>query len=123
MDNQQIHILVVDDSKDDREMYAQFLSSKGYRTTLVDNGRDGLEKAFELRPDVILTDLRLPGVDGWEGVQVLKSDPRTKDCPVIVITGLTWLKPQMLESDGWLTKPCSLEKLDAEITRVLKPRA
>lgn len=123
MENQPIHILVVEDSKDEREMYAQYLSMKGYRVSAAGDGKDGLEKAYELRPDLILIDLRLPSIDGWKAVHYLKADERTTDCPVLVLTGLTWLQPQSLECDGWLTKPCPLDRLDAEITRILEARA
>jgi CheY-like chemotaxis protein len=123
MENEQTHILVVDDSKDSREMYAQHLSLKGYRVSMAADGKEGLEKAFELHPHLILMDLRLPIIDGWEATRLLKEDERTKACPVVVITGLTWLQPKALECDGWLTKPCSLDRLDAEISRVLVAHA
>jgi CheY-like chemotaxis protein len=122
VDNDQKHILIVDDSKDSREMYAQHLSLKGFRVSMACDGKEGLEKAFELHPHLILMDLRLPVIDGWEATRLLKAEERTKDCPVVVITGLTWLQPNSIECDGWLTKPCPLDQLDAEITRVLKAR-
>jgi CheY-like chemotaxis protein len=123
MQNEQAHILIVEDSKDSREMIAQHLSLKGYRVSMAGDGREGLEKAFELHPHLILMDLRLPIIDGWEATRLLKEDERTKACPVVVITGLTWLQPKALECDGWLTKPCSLDRLDAEISRVLVAHA
>jgi CheY-like chemotaxis protein len=123
MENEQTLILIVEDSKDSREMIAQYLSLKGYRVSLAGNGKEGLEKAFELHPHLILMDLRLPIIDGWEATRLLKADERTKDCPVVVMTGLTWIQPKTLECDGWLTKPCPLDQLDAEINRVLVGRA
>lgn len=121
MEKERIHILIVDDSEDDLDMYAQYLSMQGYRVSKARNGKEGIEEAFEFRPHLILMDLRLPSVDGWEATRTLKADERTKSCPVVIITGLTWLQPKALECDGWLTKPCQLDQLDAEITRVLKP--
>ena len=123
MENEQTHILIVEDSKDSREMIAQHLSLKGYRVSMAGDGREGLEKASELHPHLILMDLRLPLIDGWEATRLLKEDERTKDCPVVVITGLTWIQPETLECDGWLKKPCLLDQLDAEINRVLLGRA
>jgi CheY-like chemotaxis protein len=122
MKNKQTQILIVDDSKDDREMYEQYLSMTGYRVSTADNGKEGLEKAFELQPQVILIDLRLPVIDGWEAAQRLKADDRTKASRIVVITGLTWLQPKILECDGWLTKPCPPDRLGAEIARVLETR-
>jgi len=123
MDNCQTSILIIEDSKDDREMYAQFLSMKGYASSAAANGKEGLDKALELSPDVILMDLRLPGIDGWELVQRLKADERTRHCAVVIVTGLTWLQPKALECDAWLTKPCRLERLEEELTRILENRA
>lgn len=122
MGNDTKHILIADDSQDDREMYAQHLTQRGYRVSTATNGKEALEKAFELRPHLIMIDLRLPAIDGWEATQRLKADERTKDCPVLVITGLTWLRRTELECDGWLTKPCPLDQLDKEIVRILDER-
>jgi CheY-like chemotaxis protein len=121
MDNERAHILIVDDSADDRLMYAHFLSHKGYRVSKARDGKEGLEKAFELQPDLILMDLWLPRISGWQATQRLKVDKRTKDIPVLIITGISsvWSR----DCDGWLTKPCPLDQLDQEITRVLVARA
>jgi CheY-like chemotaxis protein len=122
VENEQTHILIVEDSEDDREMYAHHLSLKGYLVSKAGDGKEGLEKAFELQPHVILIDLWLPCVGGWEATRRLKADERTKHCPVVVITGHPVLRPRTLECDGWLTKPCPLDQLDAEIARVLRTR-
>ena len=123
MDNGQPSILIIEDSKDDREMYAQFLSMKGYASSAAANGKEGLDKAIALSPDLILMDLRLPGIDGWELVNRLKADERTRHCAVVIVTGLTWLQPKTLECDAWLTKPCRLDRLEEELTRILETRA
>src|SRR5438309_6787730 len=62
-------ILVVDDFADNREMYSQFLSFSGYRVAEAQNGHEALEKAFQLAPDLIVMDLSLPGLDGWEATR------------------------------------------------------
>jgi len=123
MEKEQIHILIVEDSDDDREMLAYHLSLKGYRVSKAGDGKEGLEKAFELHPQLILMDLWLPLIGGWEATRHLKSDKRTKDCPVVVITGHALIQPSTLPCDAWLTKPCPLERLDAEITRLLAGHA
>jgi len=119
MDTQR-HILVVDDSEDDREMYAQYLSQKGYRVSSAADGTEGLEKAFKLQPDLILMDLWLPRRGGWQTTREIRLDERTKHIPVLVITGHLYPRPELLGCDGWLAKPCPLDKLDAEIVRILQ---
>jgi len=123
MGTEQIHILIVEDSKDERDMFAHYLSMRGYRVTQAGDGKEGLEKALDLHPHLILMDLWLPTIGGWEATRRLKADERTKDCPVVVITGHALIQPDTLECDGWLTKPCPLDQLDAEITRVLEAQA
>jgi two-component system cell cycle response regulator DivK len=66
MDKRQAHIVIVDDLSDDRHMYAHYLTRKGYRGSTAHDGKEGLEKAFWLIPDLILLDLCLPKISGWE---------------------------------------------------------
>src|SRR3954466_852148 len=80
-------ILLVDDFQDNREMYAEYLTYSGYRVEEAATGPEALEKAFSLLPDLILMDLSLPGIDGWEATRRLKSDPRTTKIPIIALTG------------------------------------
>ena len=67
-------VLIVDDFEDNREMYAQYLRFHGYDVAEADNGQDALSQASGLRPDVIVMDLSLPGMDGWEATRRLKQD-------------------------------------------------
>jgi CheY-like chemotaxis protein len=122
MDKQK-HILIVEDSEDERNMFACHLSQMGYHVSLAGDGKEGVERAFEIHPDLILMDLWLPSMGGWEATRYLKSNERTRECPIVVITGHTAYQPNTLECDGWLTKPCPFDKLDAEIERVLESRA
>ena len=69
-------ILVVDDYEDAREMYAEYLRFSGFRVAEARNGNEALEQAFALMPDLILMDLSLPGMDGWEATRQLKADER-----------------------------------------------
>ena len=80
-------ILVVDDYQDAREMYAEYLQFSGFRVAEARNGNEAVAQAFSLRPDLILMDLSLPGMDGWEATRVLKADERTKHIPVVALTG------------------------------------
>jgi CheY-like chemotaxis protein len=116
-------ILLVDDFPDNREMYAEFLTFQGYRVSEAGNGQEALDKAFALVPDLIVMDLSLPGIDGWEATRRLKSDPRTKHIPVIALTGhaLAGHSKGALDAgwDAFVTKPCLPERLMDEIRRLL----
>ncbi len=117
MNPTQAHILIVEDSTDIEEMYAYYLTGKGYRVSTAHDGREALEKVLRLAPDLILLDLWLPGMSGWEVLHRLKSDARTNHIPVLVLTGYTTAQPR--ECDGFMTKPLQLEELDAEIIHKL----
>ena len=116
-------VLVVDDFQDNREMFAEFLVISGYRVAQAVNGREALDRAFELLPDAILMDLSLPELDGWEATRRLKRDPRTRHIPVVALTGHV-LADHAREArdagcDGFLAKPCLPEVLVVELRRVL----
>ena len=68
-------------------MYAEYLRFCGFRVAEARNGNEALEQAFTLVPDLILMDLSLPGMDGWEATRQLKSDERTRNIPVVALTG------------------------------------
>jgi len=116
-------VLLVDDFQDNREMYAMYLEHAGLRVAEAGNGHEALDQAFSLLPDLIVMDLSLPGIDGWEATRRLKADARTKKIPVLALTS------HALEGysegaraagcDGFVTKPCLPEQLLNEIRRVL----
>jgi len=116
-------ILVVDDYDDSREMYAELLKSSGFRVAEARDGTQSLQKAQELLPDLVLMDLTLPGIDGCEATRRLKLDPRTRNIPVVALTGHD--APALKEVaagihwDAFLTKPCMPEALLAELKRAL----
>ncbi len=116
-------ILVVDDFEDNREMYAEFLRFAGYRVEEATNGHEALQKAFQFLPDLIVMDLSLPGMDGWEATRRIKADVRTKHIPVIAVTGhaLAGHSKGALDAgcDAFVTKPCLPEDLLAQIQRML----
>jgi len=119
-------VLIVDDFQDNREMYAMFLEHSGYRVAEAANGFEALERAFELLPEVIVMDLSLPGLDGWEATRRLKADTRTKHIPVLALTS------HALEGfsegakaagcDGFVTKPCLPDQLVSEIQTLLRDK-
>ena len=119
-------VLVVDDFQDNREMFAEFLSLSGFRVAEAATGREAIDRGFELLPDVILMDLSLPELDGWEATRQLKNDPRTQHIPIVALTGhaLADHSREAREAgcDAFLTKPCLPEVLVVEIRRMLDRR-
>lgn len=119
-------VLVVDDYQDAREMYAEYLDFSGFRVDQATNGAEALDKAFALLPDVILMDLSLPIIDGWEATRRLKGDARTKHIPVVALTGHALANEpgsgQHVQCDSFVVKPCLPDTLVAEVKKVLAAR-
>lgn len=119
-------VLVVEDYTDAREMYAEYLRFSGFRVAEARNGEEALEKAFTLLPDVILMDLALPLMDGWEATRRLKSDPRTAQILVVALTGHALAGhaegARRAGCDAFVTKPCLPDELVDEIRRLLALR-
>lgn len=116
-------ILVVEDYDDAREMYVEYLTFTGFRVEAATNGLEAIEMTGRLIPDLVLMDLALPKLDGWEATRRLKSDPKTAHIPVIALTGhaLAGHAERAREAgcDSFITKPCVPDELVAEISRVL----
>ena len=116
-------ILVVDDYQDAREMYAVYLQFSGFRVAEARNGNEAVTQAFSLRPDLILMDLSLPGMDGWEATRLLKADDRTKHIPVVALTGHALAGAsegaKKAGCDSFVTKPCLPDDLVVEVRRML----
>jgi two-component system, cell cycle response regulator DivK len=116
-------ILVVDDYQDAREMYAEYLQFSGFRVAEAKNGNEAIEKALELGPDLILMDLSLPGMDGWEATRQLKSDARTQRIPIVALTGHALAGAsegaRKAGCDSFVTKPCLPDDLVTEVRRML----
>jgi two-component system, cell cycle response regulator DivK len=117
-------ILIVDDYQDAREMYAEYLEFSGFRVIEARNGLEAVEKAMELLPTVILMDLSLPVMDGWEATRRLKGDERTKAIPVVALTGHALdghsREAQDAGCDAYVTKPCLPDALLREVRRMLQ---
>jgi two-component system cell cycle response regulator DivK len=116
-------ILVVDDYQDAREMYAEYLQFSGFRVAEAKNGNEAVEQAFALKPDLILMDLSLPGMDGWEATRRLKADDRTKQIPIVALTGHALAGAsegaKKAGCDSFVTKPCLPDDLVVEVRRML----
>jgi two-component system cell cycle response regulator DivK len=116
-------VLVVEDYQDAREMYAAYLQFSGFDVAEAANGIEAVEKTQELLPDIVLMDLALPRMDGWEATRRLKTDARTRHIPIVALTGhaLAGHAEGAREAgcDAFVTKPCLPDALVAEIKRLL----
>jgi two-component system cell cycle response regulator DivK len=119
-------VLVVEDYQDAREMYAAYLQFSGYRVAEAANGLEALDKTRELMPDIILMDLALPKMDGWEATRRLKADERTRHIPIVALTGHALAGhaegARQAGCDAFVTKPCLPDALVTEIQRMLSVR-
>jgi CheY-like chemotaxis protein len=113
--------LVIDDSDDTREVYAVALRLEGFTVEVASDGQEALQKAVELLPDIIITDLSMPIMDGWETIRRLRADERTRRIPIIACSGE---EAPSGTHDSWadavLTKPCPLETLLLEVRQLLR---
>jgi CheY-like chemotaxis protein len=122
-DGEQPLVLVVDDLADNREIYAAYLEFEGYRVAHAVDGHEALAKATALRPDAVVMDLSLPGIDGWEVTRRLRQEEATREVPIIALSGHT--RPEYLQNatdagcDAFLAKPCLPETVADEIRRAL----
>jgi len=119
-------VLLVEDYDDAREMYVEYLTLCGFEMAEAANGLQAIERALERLPHIVVMDLSLPQMDGWETARRLREDARTAGIPILALTGhvLADFSKRARESgfDGFLTKPCLPEDLVAEIHRVLDAR-
>lgn len=120
-------ILVVDDVADNREVYCQIFAFKGYRVLNAADGPEGLGLATSAQPDLIVLDLGLPKLDGWEVARRLKGNPETGKIPVIALTGhaqdSSRARAIAAGVDRYLVKPCLPEDLLAAVRQLLGARA
>jgi two-component system, cell cycle response regulator DivK len=116
-------VLVVDDVEDNRDVYDQFLRHAGFRVAMASDGEDGLAKSVTLQPDVIILDLGLPRMDGWEVARRLKANQATKTIPIVALTGHVTKEARATALaagvDEFCTKPCPPADLVAVIRRHL----
>jgi two-component system cell cycle response regulator DivK len=119
-------VLLVDDFDDTRQMYGHYLRHFGYEPIEAATGEDALTLALARQPAVILMDLQLPGMDGWEITRRLKKDDRTRHIPVIALTAHALdrdrERTRLAGCDAFLSKPCSPDQLLKAIGRLLVPR-
>ncbi|HSK10167.1 MAG TPA: response regulator [Vicinamibacterales bacterium] len=120
-----IRVLLVDDSAEMRQMYALYLAGAGCEIEQASQGFEAFDKAIKGHPDVIVMDLRMPKLDGWEAVRLLKNRAQTRATPIIALTGDSDIEHLKLARnagcDTVLLKPCAPDRLHAAIIKLVEP--
>lgn len=118
-----MHILIVEDDEDIAELVALSLERRGWRTTAVHNGAEGLEKIRTLRPDLVILDIMLPGMDGLSIFRAMKESPLTASIPALFLTARAQLDDRLeglkLGADDYITKPFSPRELVLRVNNIL----
>jgi len=122
-----VKILLVEDNEMNRDMLSRRLARHGYDVVVAQDGARGVVMVLEEHPDLVLMDMSLPVLDGWEATRRLKSDPATKSVPVIALTAHAMAedrdKALAAGCDDYDTKPIELPRLLEKITVLLHTRA
>jgi CheY-like chemotaxis protein len=123
MENAMPKILLVEDNEMNRDMLSRRLSRNGFEITIALDGRQGVEMAVSEKPDLILMDMSLPVMNGWEATQRVKADPATRAIPVIALTAHAMNddreKAMAAGCDDFDTKPVDLPRLLQKIKTLL----
>jgi two-component system cell cycle response regulator DivK len=119
-------VLIIEDNEPSRDALARRLERRGYTALTAVDGMQGVSLARAAKPDLILMDLGLPGIDGWEATNRLKSDGQTRDIPVIVLSAHAMTNDRDLAlaagGDDFDTKPVHFHRLVAKIEALLAKR-
>lgn len=118
-------VLIVEDDLNTRVLYRDYLTHVGFRVIDAHNGHQALAKAQELQPNAVLTDLAVPGMDGFEFCRALQQSDATRTIPILAVTGHSEYlgQPDRFRQAGImrvLTKPCALDVIEAELRRLLR---
>jgi CheY-like chemotaxis protein len=119
-------ILVAEDEPDNRLIAVRVLAREGYETLEAADGHAAVALARQERPNLIVMDLAMPGMDGWEATRRLKADPRTADIPIVALTAFALRgdeeRAREAGCDGYLSKPCRPQTIRAVVARFLARR-
>ena len=118
-------ILIVEDNPDNQTIYRTILEHYGYRVLTAGNGEDGVRIAREEMPDLILMDVSIPIIDGWEATKILKADPATAKIHIVALTAHAMAadraKATEVGCDGYLAKPVEPRRVIEEVQRFVGP--
>ena len=117
-------VLLVEDQEDNRQIVSDLLTSVGYELLVATNGQEGVDMAVAQRPDLILMDIQLPVLDGYEATRRIKADPALRQIPIIAVTSYALsgddLKALEAGCDAYVTKPFSPRALLTKIREYLE---
>jgi putative two-component system response regulator len=117
-------ILIVDDESAGRQTLESILEGQGYHLEMAENGQEALEKTAQLLPDVILLDVMMPGMDGFEVCRRIRNDPSLAEIPIIMLTALddrqSFLNGLESGADDYITKPCDRHELRARLLGITR---
>jgi two-component system, cell cycle response regulator DivK len=112
-------ILIVEDHADMRELLTWQIELMGFMPIPAKHGKEGVEKAVAEQPNLILLDIMMPGMDGWEAARTLRANPETKDIPILAATAL--FRDSDLKScldagcNGYIVKPFTFQELQGKV--------
>lgn len=116
-------VLLVEDNTHNRKIFSSMLAHAGFTVIEAEDGLEGLAQAQKGGPDLILMDLSIPGLDGWELTRRLKADPQTKAIPIVALTAHAMRgdeeRARAAGCDGYLAKPISPKRVVEEVKRYL----
>jgi two-component system cell cycle response regulator DivK len=116
-------ILLVEDNEMNRDMLSRRLARRGFEVLVAENGQSGVDLTLSERPDLILMDMSLPVMDGWEATRRLKADPNTSTIPIIALTAHAMASDRELAleagCDDYDSKPVDLTRLVRKIEQLL----
>jgi len=118
-------ILIVDDNDSNQLLMSDILQYRGYEILQAEDGEKGISMAREFKPDLILLDMQLPGIDGFAAAKILKSDPLTKDIKVIAVTSLAMKGDReriiALGVDDYIAKPIDTRQFPVLVEKYIGP--
>ena len=116
-------ILIIDDDLDTLRLVGLMLQRQGYQISAATNGQQGLDKAFDENPDMILLDIMMPDMDGYEVTRRLRSNPSTMETPILMFTAKTQMEDKVIGfevgANDYLTKPTHPSELQARVKDLL----
>jgi CheY-like chemotaxis protein len=117
-------VLLAEDFEDARELYRDYLEFSGFCVKTARNGREAIDQAIALMPDLILMDASMPVLDGWQATKQLKANPATQHIPVLALTAHAFddarQEAQAAGCDGFVTKPCLPDDLVDRVRAILE---
>jgi len=119
-------IIIVDDDSSILELFRDVLEGRGYQVQTFNRGWEALQSVSRERPDLMILDIMMPRVNGYEVCQIMKENPKTKDIPVIFLTALSHQEALRWAAEGgaddFLVKPCTPDRLIKHVERHLQAR-